>query len=51
VPPRIAIASGSQAILRVHGGTWSGSNVKPRKCDELKAMFYEITPENKIKSI
>jgi twitching motility protein PilT len=42
------LVSGSQPILRVHGDM-ERVKYKPLENDELKAMLYEIAPENKIK--
>ena len=42
------LVSGSQPILRVHGDM-ERVKYKPLDNDELKAMLYEIAPENKIK--
>jgi twitching motility protein PilT len=42
------LVSGSQPILRVHG-EMERVKFKPFDNDELKAMLYEIAPENKIK--
>jgi twitching motility protein PilT len=42
------LVSGSQPILRVHG-EMERVKFKPFNNDELKAMLYEIAPENKIK--
>ena len=42
------LVAGSQPILRVHGDM-ERVKYKPLDNDELKAMLYEIAPENKIK--
>ena len=42
------LVAGSQPILRVHGDM-ERIKYKPLDNDELKAMLYEIAPENKIK--
>jgi twitching motility protein PilT len=42
------LVSGSQPILRVHG-EMERVKFKPFTNDDLKAMLYEIAPENKIK--
>ena len=42
------LVSGSQPILRVHGDM-ERIKYKALDNDELKAMLYEIAPENKIK--
>ena len=42
------LISGSQPILRVHGDM-ERVKYKALENDELKAMLYEIAPENKIK--
>ncbi len=42
------LVSGSQPILRVHG-EMERVKFKPFDNDDLKAMLYEIAPENKIK--
>ena len=42
------LVAGSQPILRVHGDM-ERVKYKALENDELKAMLYEIAPENKIK--